>query len=241
VRNDNQRIRYETSGPLVQRILESNDGAEKYKLCGEMIASLTKGAQNPHKRGPLRNNKDCPYKHSGKKGDPIKTKEKVNFNMTSFLTQVTDAAREESGAGPVAEMPVGMRFPFTTLYFADLSGEQAEEAGVDGEVEDGTRIDIDPARDLLDPLEVRLQSESEMLSEEEVESQLVVMTGETVRERKRRFLKQLDWRAYFEEKQIKRILEAWKLKWEQVPGDLRTRHITLRLPRIIMPVKTRYE
>jgi hypothetical protein len=294
-RNDNQRIRYDTSGPLVQRILESNDRDEKYKLCGEMIASLTKGAQNPHKRGPTRNdgkahkaqqqpqqqqagaagktnvdkehapkdiiqkcmanglciqeavtgtcaNKDCPYKHSGKKGDPIKTKEKkVNFNMTSFLTQVTDAAREESGAGPVAEMPVGMRFPFATLCFADLSGEQAEEAGVDGEVEDGTRIDIDPARDLLDPLEVSLQPEPEILSEEEVEAQLFAMTGETARERKRRFLKQLDWRAYFEEKQLKCILEAWKLKWEQVPGDLRPRHIAPRLPRIIMPVKTRYE
>ncbi len=72
------------------------------------------------------------------KGNPIKTKEKkVNFNMTSFLTQVTDAAREESGAGPVAEMPVGIRFPFATLCFADLSGEQAEEADVDGEVEEG--------------------------------------------------------------------------------------------------------
>jgi hypothetical protein len=44
-------------------------------------------------------NKDCPHKHRGKKGDPIKTKEKkVNFNMTSFLTQVTDAALEENGA-----------------------------------------------------------------------------------------------------------------------------------------------
>jgi hypothetical protein len=85
---------------------------------------------------------------------------------------VTDAAREESGAGPVAEMPVGMWFPFATLCFADLSGEQAEEAGVDGEVEDGTRIDIDPSRDLLDPLEVSLQPEPEILSEEEVEAQL---------------------------------------------------------------------
>ncbi len=102
-------------------------------------------------------NKDYPYKHSGKKGDPIKTKEKkVNFSMTSFLTQVTDAAREESGAGSVTEMPVGMWFPLATLCFADLNGEQAEETGVDGEVEDGTRIDIDPARDLLDPLEVSL-------------------------------------------------------------------------------------
>ncbi len=108
-------------------------------------------------------NKDYPYKHRGKKGDPIKTKEKkVNFKMTSFLTQVTDTAREESGAGPVAEMPVGMRFPFATLCFADLSGEQVEEVGVDGEVEDGTRIDIDPARDLLDPLEVSLQPEPEI-------------------------------------------------------------------------------
>ncbi len=121
------------------------------------------------------------------------------------------------------------------------SGEQAEEVDVDVGVEDGTRIDIDPARDLLDPLEVSLQPEPEILSEEEVEAQLFAMTGETVRERKRRFLKQLDWRAYFEEKQHKRILEAWKLKWEQVPGDLRSRHIAPRLPRIIMPVKTRYE
>jgi hypothetical protein len=294
-RNDNQRIRYDTSGPLVQRILESNDRAEKYKLCGEMIASLTKGAQNPHKRGSTLNdgkahkaqqqpqhqqvgaggktnvdkerapkdiiqrymvnglciqeavtgtcdNKDYPYKHSGKKGDPIKTKvQKVNFNITSFLTQVTDAAREENGVGPVAEMPVGMRFPFATLCFADLSGEQSEETGVDGGVEDGTRIDIDPASDFLDPLEVTLQPEPEILSEEEVEAQLFVMTGETVRERKRRFLKQLDWRAYSEEKQLKRILETWKLKWEQVPGDLRPRHIAPCLPRIIMPVKTRYE
>ncbi len=70
---------------------------------------------------------------------------------------------------------------------------------------------------------------------------MFAMTGETARERKRRFLKQLDWRAYFEEKQLKRILEAWKLKWEQMPGDLRPRHIAPRLPKIIMPVKTRYE
>ncbi len=67
------------------------------------------------------------------------------------------------------------------------------------------------------------------------------MTGETVRERKSRFLKQLDWRVYFEEKQLKRILEAWKLKWDQVPGDLRSRHISPCFPKIIIPVKTRYE
>jgi hypothetical protein len=54
-RNDNQRIRYDTSGPLVHRILELNDRDEKYKLCGEMIASLTKGAvRRSHIREGLR-------------------------------------------------------------------------------------------------------------------------------------------------------------------------------------------
>jgi hypothetical protein len=223
----------------VQRILESNDRAEKYMLCGEIIASLVTGVHNPHKRGPLNNddkvykvqqqqqqqlsvtvgktnadkertpkdiiqkcmvngiyiqeevtgtcaNKDYTYKNSGKKVDPIKTKEKkVNFNMTSFLTQVTDVAREESGAGPVAEIPVGMWFPFATLCFTDLSCEKTE---ADGEVADETRVDIDgPAP------EISLEQEPEILSEEEIETQLFTMTGETSIERHCRELKQLDW------------------------------------------------
>ena len=42
----------------------------------------------------------------------------VGVSMMNFLTNVTNDARQESGAGPVVEVPVGtfMRFPFASHF-----------------------------------------------------------------------------------------------------------------------------
>ncbi len=112
---------------------------EVLKTCREQKLCITFAMTGKCERA------DCTWEHRRLEGKKVAFKG-AGVSMMNFLTNVTNEARHETGAGPVVEVPVGtvMRFPFASHFCIPefLIGEEMREiSGI--EIPDFDEIELD--------------------------------------------------------------------------------------------------